>query len=45
MLMNLPLEEKKKLSKAESYDSKKKKDVIAVELTNKHQVKRVYINP
>ncbi|MEL4309178.1 IS1595 family transposase [Joostella sp. CR20] len=26
-----------------SYDSKKKKAVIAVELTNKHQVKRVYI--
>jgi len=26
-----------------SYDSKKKKSLIAVELTNKHQVKRVYI--
>ena len=26
-----------------SYDSKKKKAVIAVELTNKHQIKRVYI--
>lgn len=26
-----------------SYDTKKKKAVIAVELTNKHQVKRVYI--
>ena len=26
-----------------SYDSKKKKAIIAVELTGKHQVKRVYI--
>ncbi len=42
--MNLQYAEKKKLSKVErSYDSKNKKAVIAVELSKKHQVKRVYV--
>lgn len=35
--------EKKKQNKGRSYDSKKKKAVIAVELNQKHQIKRVYV--
>lgn len=41
--MNLPLEEKSTENKAEAMIAKRKKTVIAVELTNKYQVKRVYI--
>lgn len=41
--MNLLWEEKKKANRAGSYGSKKKKAAIAVELSHKHQIKRVYV--